>query len=769
MADELAKLITPEKVARPEPVGPVQPWINVTPAAGHEHISLLDALGTLRKRRWEVAAIAMAILISGTIYSFKAIPVYQATARLDIEAETPSLQSLVGNMYANVPTAADESFLITQTQVLTSENLAWQTIQQLKLADNPTFTDGITKNQRETADSDVARGHLTHLFNTRLSVELQRNSHIVEVGFESTDRRLAANVVNALVANYLEYNFTTKYATMRQASGFMEQQLDELKAKVEKSQAALVDYERANSIVNVSDKQNLAEQRLSELTTDLTRVESDRAEKESLYRLVKANPANIAMLAQNLLLENLQEKYADLKAQYADAQVIYGSRQPKVARLKEQVDTVQSLIQQEQQRTVDRIRRDYDAVVEREKLLTASVAEQKTEVGRLNQLLIQQNILKRDFETNQQLYDNLMQHLKDATVMAGLRATNIHVVDRAVPPAAPVRPKKVLNMALALLAGIILGVSFAFLQEALDKQKGTVNTLDDVQRLVNLPGLGLIPLWTTDHNSHSYGYGYGGPRKRKTPELISSKNEVGVLILDHPSSPVVESYRALRTSIMFSTAPKPPQVILVTSGQPKEGKTATAVSLAMLMAQTTPRVLFLDCDLRIPRASKLLSASNQKGISGILTGAYGLSEALQQVEGQQGLWVLPSGPLPPNPAELLCSSAMQSLLLDLRERFDQIVIDSPPVLLVTDAAVLSPLADGTVLVVASGVCTPASLARTYQIVRTTGARVLGVVLNKVDIHRHGYESHYYYSYHGSYYQSYYRSFSEDQSDGDGHA
>jgi len=418
-------------------------------------------------------------------------------------------------------------------------------------------------------------------------------------------------------------------------------------------------------------------------------------------------------------------------------------------RLQQQVAEVHSLIQQERQVTVERVTRDYQAAVGREKLLEANVAQQKVEVGNLNQLLIQHNILKRDYDTYQQLYDSLLQRLRDATVSAGLRATNIHVVDKAVPPATPVRPKKALNMALGLLVGMILGTAFAFLEEQLEQK--TVKTLEDVQRLVNLPSLGLIPMWTPNGNGRQHG-------SKRSSGLPASNGQIGSAALQQPNSSVAESYRALRTSIMFSTSPKPPQVVLVTSGHPKEGKTATAVNLALLMSQTGSRVLLVDCDLRIPGATKLMGVTNSKGLSGILTGAHCLDEALQEVKGHPGLWALPSGPPPPNPAELLSSPAMLSVMQSLRERFDHVVIDSPPLLLVTDAAVLTPLVDGVVLVVSSGTTPPAVLIRARQILDSTGARVLGVLVNKVDLQRggygygYGYYGRYYYSQYGSYYQ-----------------
>src|SRR5579859_7676288 len=433
--------------------------INVMPMDGDIFASLRAYWDILSRRRWEVLSAVLVVLTIVTIYSFKMKPVYQATARLEIDAETPQIQSLK-DLSENMP--IDDTFLQTQVKVLQSDNLAWETIQQLGLAQNPSFAPDTASPNGKESDARIARGRLMKEFNGDIGVDLVRNTQMVEVNFESTDPNLAAQVANTLINNYIEYDFHKKYDATRQASGWMEQQLDELKAKVEKSQTALVDYERANSIVNVSDKQNVVEQRLSDLSKDLSNAQSDRQQKESLYEMVKANPDQVALLAQNDLLQKLEEKNADLKGQYIDALGQYGSNFPKVVRLRDEVTEIQSLIDRERKHTIERIQNDYQAAVGREKLVAASVAQQKVEVGKLNQLLIQHNMLQRDFETNQQLYQSLLQRLKDADVSAGLTATNIHLVDSAVPPARPIRPRKLFNIAIGLMVGLLLGISLAF-------------------------------------------------------------------------------------------------------------------------------------------------------------------------------------------------------------------------------------------------------------------------------------------------------------------
>jgi capsular exopolysaccharide synthesis family protein len=447
----------------------------------------------------------------------------------------------------------------------------------------------------------------------------------------------------------------------------------------------------------------------------------------------------VATIAQNALLQRLDEKYADLRGEYVDALGQYGPNFPKVKRLRDQVNEVQSIAERERKRVVERMRNDYQAALARERLLSGAVAQQKVEVGKLSQLLIEDNILKREFETNQQLYQNLLQHLKDATVAAGLRATNIHLVDPALIPSAPVRPNKLYNIEVGLLVGLVLGVTLAFVRESLDN---SIRSAEDLERLIPAPALAVIlkarPSWM----------------KVREAKGQSADGAVELVVLRRPLSSMAESYRSLRTSVLLSTAPRPPQALLVTSAQPSEGKTCTAVNLALGLAQRGVRVLIVDADMRRPGVSRGLGLpENGNGLSSVLSGAQSLDEALSQFEAAPNLWVLPAGPRPPNPADLLTSPTMAKVLQDLRQRFEHVVVDSPPLLIVTDATILSTLVDGVVLVVESGVTPSGAVVRAHKILESAGGRILGTVLNKLDLSHDGYYGTYYRNSHYSYYHS----------------
>ena len=689
----------------------------------------------ISKHRWTIATFALIVTVLAAIVSFKATLIYEATARLAIAADTPQIRSL-NDLYQQIPT--DDAFIGTQIQALQSDNLALRTIEQLGLAGNPAFAPSRSHRSSSPSGSPaVSMDALLGLFQGSLRVEPVRDSHVVKVSFRSTNPELAAKVANALANNFIEYNVRQKYDATRQASGWMEQQLDELKFKVEKSQQAMVDYERQNVIVNVSDKQNVIEQRLADVTRDFTNAQSERLQKESLYELAKSNTSQVGVVAQNELLVLLDGKYADLRTQYIDALGQYGPNYPKVERLRSQVNETQSQMDKERGRVVERVRNDYLAALGRERLLSGAVAKEKVEVGKLSQLMIEHNILKREFDTNQQLYDSLLQRLKDATVSAGLRATNIHVLDAARPPTEPIGPQKLRNIAVALIVGLVMGVSFAFVREALDT---SVKTAEEAERLIHAAALAIIP------------FERALPRWWALPssgENDKSRSESAALaLLRRPSSTLGESFQSLLTSVLLSTASHPPQALLITSSRAGEGKTTTALNLAISFALRGDAVLLIDADLRRPGIGEALRLSNKKGLSSFLAGVHSLEEVLGQFTSVSNLWILPSGPPSPNPAQLLSSSAMESLVSDMRERFKFLIIDSPPILPVTDAMILSRLVDGVILVLESGATPRGAVTRARRMMEHVGARILGVVLNKVDARRDGYYG--YYGYDGYY-------------------
>lgn len=706
-------------------LGPVEPDPNV----GQDYMSVMALWDILLKRRWTVVTVLVLLSTLVTISTFRAKPVYKASAKVQVEAEMPLIQSF-SDLYEQQNWDMD-AFLQTQIEILKSDTLAWRTIEELRLGENPKFSP--SQHSGLKLNSDDRKQQLISAFKGGLSVQLVPKTRVLVIGYESTDPELASRVSNALVSSYIDYNFRQKYDATRQASGWLEQQLDELKAKVEKSQGALIEYERSHAIANTGDKQSVQEQMLSDLSKDLTTAQSDRIQKESLYNQVKGNPAQMAVLAHNELLQKLEEKQSDLRNQYADIVNQYGPNYPKALRIQQQIADARAQIEQEQNRVVDRAHGEYLTAVSREKLALAAVDRQKDELGRLNQLLVEQNILKRDFETNQQLYQNLLQKLKDATVSAGLRSTNIHPVDSAMTPTSPIRPRKMLNILVGVLAGLVLGIMVAFAQEALDQ---SVKSVVEIEAMLGAPALGIVPL---DRLSR------GMSRTRGNSEI--SDHNVALTAVKRPRSVLAEAYRSLRTAVLLSTAGQPPKTILITSTKSGEGKTVTSLNLAEVMAQRKGPVVLVDCDLRKSGVAAALKMPNEKGLTGVLAHGLSLDEVLQPHPELPQLSILPAGPGVQNPAELLSADRMAELINELSQRFEQVIIDSPPVLAVTDAAILSGLVDGVLLIVEGGSTHKGALARSHRTVVSSGGRVLGVVFNKYDHRRegvYGYGSYYHY-------------------------
>jgi len=463
---------------------------------------------------------------------------------------------------------------------------------------------------------------------------------------------------------------------------------------------------------------------------------------ESLYNVARNNEHQVASLVGNDLLSRLEEKYADLKSQYVEAREQYGPNFPKVVRLGDQAEEMRSSIEAERKRIVEHYHGEYVAAQQREAMISEALARQKVELGKLNQLLIQQNILKHEFETNQQLYEGLLQRLKDATLSSGLRATNIHIVDQARVPRSPVRPRKLFNVTVGLLVGLILGVTLAFVQEALDD---SIKSIGQVERYLSTNALAVIPLARTVRSRSLDRGGNGSADRREAVELT---------LLKRPASELAEAYRSMRTAVLLATSPRPPQVIVMTSAQPSEGKTCTSLNLALALAQRRVRVLVIDADFRKPGIAAAMGMSNEKGLSNILRGEQSVDEVLLQANTLPNLWVLPAGPIPGNPTDLLSSPDMARLVEELRQRFEHIVLDSPPILLMTDATVLSILSDGVVLVVEGGVTPLGAVLRAHRIIENAGGKILGVVLNKVDVRRGTYYGSYY-GYGRGYYNYYY--------------
>ncbi|MGC9989860.1 MAG: polysaccharide biosynthesis tyrosine autokinase [Terriglobales bacterium] len=727
---------------------------NTLPA---QESTLREYMRVLIKRKWMVISVIAGIFLTVAIASLRQTPIYEAVGRIAVNKADPNLITFKDS--GPVVDYYDQSDLDTEVRILQSDLMALQVIRQLNLDKRPEFgghADAKTSNLvADPLQADSNRtSSLLSAFRGNLHVTLIPNTRIIEIHYNSTDPQLAAGAVNTLASTYVEQNFKTKFESTMQASDWLSKQLVDLQMKVETSQEKLVRYQKEHEILGTDEKTNIITEKLDELNKEMTSAESDRMEKEAVYRQTQSNDPDAiaaaiiadssgnASAATSGLLDKLREQQANLRIQVADLSTQFGPQYPKVAQLNSQLKEIDHQLQSETNKAVDHLKGQYLAALQRENMLRASFEKQKQEANKLNESAIEYSILKRDLDSNRTLYEGLLEKLKEAGVTAGLRSNNFRIIDAARVPTSPSEPNIPRNLTFALMLGVISGVGLAFILENMDN---TVRTPEQATALSGLPALGMIPL-----GSKSVSHGPTGKRLVLTP--ISSKEAVETVTQVRPQSQMAESYRALRTSLLLSNLGAPPKVIMVTSARPQEGKTTTSINTAIVLAQKGVRVLLIDADLRRPSVHKTLGMGPRSGLSNVLTGSATAQQAITTSPVLPNLFILPAGTPPPNPAELLASSNMRDLIAELRAEFDHIVIDTPPTLSVTDAVVLSPRADATILVIRSGQTTKQALRRARDILTQVNAHVAGVLLNAVDLTSPDY--YYYYEYQGKYGQYY---------------
>lgn len=719
--------------------------------------ALREYLRVLIKRKWLVVSCVAIIFGVVALATLRSTRIYEAVGSIAINKTDPAILNLKDSGNNGASDYYDPTDLDTEVRILKSDLLALQVIKALNLDKQPELggtdepssdTLGLTTDALQP-DSEKTTSLLAG-FKGGLRVSLVPNTRIIEIRYRSADKNLAANVVNTLINTYIEQNFKTRFESTMQASDWLSKQLVDLEMKVQTSQEKLVQYQKQHEILGIDEKQNITTSKLDELNKELTAAESDRMEKESIYRLVQSGDPDTAAAAATSagtaasssgLMEKMREQEADLKIQVAQLSTQFGTSYPKVVQLNTQLKEVEAQLQTETTKVVSRVRSGYLAALQHESMLRQALDNQKQEANKLNESAIEYTLLKRDVESYRSLYEGLMEKLKEAGVTAGLRSNNIRSVDKARVPTYPSEPNVPRNLMFALALGLSTGIGLAFLLEGIDN---TVRTPEQAQAISALPSLGMIPL------------GSKGAIEAATKRLTvaSSREAVELVTQSRPQSQMAESYRALRTSLLLTSLGGPPKVILVTSALPQEGKTTTSINTAIVLAQKGTRVLLIDADLRRPSIHKTLGMGPKTGLSNVLTGNATLQQAVVRSSILPTLFVLTAGTPPPNPAELLASSNMKDILAELRSEYDHIIVDTPPTLSVTDAVVMSTRADAVVLVIRSGQTTKQALRRARDLLMQVNARVAGVLLNAVDLTSPDY--YYYYEYQGKYGHRYYQ-------------
>ncbi len=749
-------------IKQPPPEGYYQlPPPGYTPPFIEEEreVNLRDYWKVIRKRRWTIIAFFLIVFISTAIMTYTMRPIFRGTTTIQINTENPQIVDFKEIFAVNT---MDLDYYQTQYKILESRSLAKRVVQSLNLPEHPEFLPqppsplrkslsniynslfglfpSFAKNNLSDAKNDLSEKDsskteretgLINNFLGNLKIEPIRNSRLVKIHFDSHYPELSRQVPDHLASNYIQQNLENRFTATEQAKVWLTQQLDDLKAKVESADEALQSFGLKHNIVSLEEKENVTMQRLTELNQALIEAESGRMAKEALYQQTKNQSFDaFPTILENKLIMDLKQAYMQFEAQYMKLSETFKPGYPEMVRLKSQMDTIEKQLNQEINKIIHGIKNDYESSLRRESLIRKSFEQQKARVMEMKDKAIQYNILKREADTNRELYKDLLQRMKEAGVSAGITASNIQVVDQAENPLSPYRPNNRLNLMLAAVVGLFLGVGIAFFFEYLDN---TVKTSEDIEQLIHLPSFGMVPEISSE--------------RRKRLEKGSSY-PVELITHGHPKSMLSEAYRNIRTSVLLSFSERPPKKVLLTSPNPGEGKTTTVINTAIALAQTGARVIVVDTDMRKPRVHKIFGDENEAGLSNFLSGNAELESIIKKT-GIPNLLYIPSGPIPPNPSELIGSNLFKGMLKCLEGRFDHIVLDSPPVLGFTDSVILSTFADGIILVVEGGKTPRETLKRAKEVLQQVSAKILGVVINRVDIGRSDY-GYYYYRYHHYY-------------------
>ena len=714
-----------------------------------KEVNLRDYWKVIQKRRWTILAFFFIVVIATAVATFTMTPVYRGTTTIQINKENPQIVDFKEIFAVNT---MDLDYYQTQYKILESRTLARRVLQTLKLQEDPQFqpkpetpfqkwkSDLLTSlsafftswsSSRKAPSENERETSLISQFLSKLKIEPIRNSRLVKIHFDSNYPELSLRVPNVLATAYIQQNLEARFVSTEQAKEWLTRQLEDLKGKVERADEDLQAFGSRHDIISLDEKENVTMQRLAELNEALTKAEAERMGKEALYKQTGGrNFDSFPSILENRLIQDLKQTYIQLEAQSMKLSETFKPEYPEMVRLKNQMEIIQKRLNSEIDKMILGIRNDYESSLRREALLRQAFQQQKAKALEMKEKGIQYNILKREADTNRELYKGLLQRMKEAGVSAGITASNIQVVDQAEYPTKPYKPNKRLNLLLAAVVGLFLGVGLAFFFEYLDN---TVKTPEDIEQLLRLPSFGMVPEISSV--------------RRKQLEKGASY-PVELITYGHPKSMLSEAYRSIRTSILLSSSEKPPKKIAVTSPNPAEGKTTTAINTSIALSQTGARVLIIDADLRKPRLHKIFNHENGLGLSTFLSGNGTLGCIIKKSE-VPNLFYIPSGPIPPNPSELLGSNLFKSMMQALGAQFDHIMVDSPPVLGFADAIILSTSVDGVILTVIGGKTPRETLQRAKEVLQQVNTKILGVVINRVDIRRSDY-GYYYYRYHSYY-------------------
>ena len=695
--------------------------------------SLSEAVATLRKRFWILILAAVLGIIYGAYKALTQPRLFTASSTVQVHEGSSNAYRL-DTSYSYGGDSLTK--MNTEVAILQSDTMLTTVARDMNLANNPDFF-GTTGPLHLSIDDPNVRASVIGTMRGGLQIVLIPRTQLMRISYSSLNAKLSADIVNQLVAAYIQRSFQTPEKQTKMVSDWLSGQLDTLKHEVERSQQQMMDLQRQLGVLGYdTGNHNELQSSLEELLGAENSAKVQRITAESRYMMVKDMDANTIESSIETTpgtapgeLNSLRSQIASDKVQYAhltaDTAGGLGPNNPAVKALSTRIDELTRELNNEQKRIITQAREHYLAAKAAEDSTHNELEARKQEAYRQGDDKVRLSILQREYEQNRALYDGLQQRLETAKVEAGLDALEVDTVDEAVPPVAPnLRPAGYI-IGTTTLFFVLGGIVVAFVVEALDTR---VHGVPQIEGLMQMPSLALIPR-----------------SKRSTAEPIAGTTAAqrNINVLTQPKSQFAESFRSLQTSLLLSTAGQPPKFILFTSATPSEGKTTTATNLAAVLAQGDARVLLIDADLRRPSIHHRFGLTGKTGLSTVLAGTSRVEDALQRVPELPNLDILPSGPVPPFPTEMLGSDAMRQLLEKFDQSYTYVVIDSPPILSVTDAVILGRIVDAVVLVVRHGKANKNILRRSRDLLVRSGAPLAGLVLNAVDL-----SSPEYYGYYG---------------------
>ena len=719
---------------------------------------LLEYFDIVRRHKGTLILIAFLGLLASLLLTLPQTPIYQARASLEIQ----NINEDFLNMREMSPTASGSSSyppqydLQTQAKILQSESVLERVIVKLNLEQKLLADRGPGRLAAWRSAlglpawrSDSPREEVLRAVTKNLKVSTEASTRLVEIQYDSKDPQLAADFLNSLTTEFIQQNLEARWKTSQQTGEWLTHQMEDVRIKLEKSEDELQGYAHASGLLFTSEKvgsqlveDNVAEEKLRQLQEQLSTAHGERVTKQSKFELVSsAPPESLPEVLDDKTLEDYQVKLTDLRRQLAELSSTLTLAHPSVKKVQAQVSTLEAALQKEQSSVVQRIRNEYESAYRRENLLSANYASQSRLVSEQAAQVAHYNILKSDVDTNRQLYDSMMRNVEQAGITSALRASNIRVVDSAVAPSRPYKPKIVLNSALGLLAGALFGFVFVVMRERADR---SIQAPGEAALSLGVPELGVIPSLDAERSRYFSYYHKGKANGGGDLKSIDRPRQIELITAQLKPSVVADAFRAAATSILYAGENGDrPRVIVLTSANPGEGKTTVASNLALAFAETGRPVLLIDGDLRKGRLHDIFKVSNAWGLSDLLAG----KEQPQGRErvfvgtGYPRLFLVPAGSTPPSITGALHAPAGLAFLNQMREEFHTVIIDSPPMLQMPDARVLGKVADAVVLVVRSAETTRDEAAAAALRLAEDGTRVLGSILNEWDPRKSGHSGY----------------------------